>query len=906
MTGAPADARRLHAALALLRQRLDMPDAQGDAWLARETAHDSALRAEVERLLAADRAAAGPLDTPLSRHLAEARDADDDAPDARLGQRIGPYALRALLGRGGMGSVYLAERADGGFEQTVALKLLRQGDADPQARRRFARERQILVRLQHPGIARFLDGGVAVDGQPWYAMEAVRGETLIDYAQRTQATLPQRIELMRQVCDAVQYAHAALVLHRDLKPANILVDAAGQAKLLDFGIAKLIASEGDSERDATAAEQRIFTPDYAAPEQLRGEAVGTATDIYALGVVLYELLTDTRPFQRHRFAALATADAGAEPPSRRLAQRGERQRAARLRGDLDTIVATCLNPEPARRYASAAALKRDLERHLAGLPIEARPDAFGYRAGKFMRRHRIGVAAGVVLALALIAATAISLTQAQRAQRESARATALAASLQRERDAALDEIRRQDMLRAHFVVVLIRATESGEPIAPDELLALAGNPKLLGDFGDISTRHALTLMLSDLAIERSDYPRVLELLDELDADTHLDRAGQPTRDVALAAINRAIASVRVGKLDEALAAIERAEATMTPEQREGGMLPARLATALGQVQRTRGNVKEAIASAHQAAALARDARDGSALERGATVGSAAIALLQLGELDDALRYADRADAIWRDAGVATNVSTRTVASVRSNVLFLRGDLVTALDAMRANNAAAQASESVPSRAARDATEAKALALLARPAEAIALIDAAQAAMCNAIGPDSLDCLRLRLAGIDTRTLAGDLAGAARELAIAQRALSAQPVAPLQASADGFQAMRDLLDAPDAARLADVTARLADAAARGGLASRNAVRALLVAAQRLHAAGHTDLAADAARTALSLIPASAEPHGMDAALLALWQARLDAQPAPEAAQRALLEALGAEHPWVIAWQPSRTQ
>lgn len=900
-------AQRLQTALRLLRQRLDMSDAEGDVWLANETAHDPALHADVQRLLAADRAASGPLDTPLAQHIAQSHDVADEGADARIGQRIGPYLLRELLGRGGMGSVYLAERVDGIFEQTVALKLLRHADAEPQTRRRFARERQILVRLQHPNIARFLDGGVTADDQPWYAMEAVQGEPLTHHAQRIGATLAQRINLMLQVCDAVQFAHAALVLHRDLKPANILADAQGQVKLLDFGIAKLIASEADTERDATVAEQRVFTPDYASPEQLRGELVGTATDIYALGVVLYELLTDSRPFQRQRVTALATMETDAEPPSRRLAARGERQRGSRLRGDLDTIVATCLNPDPARRYASAAALKRDLERHLAGLPIEARPDAFGYRAGKFVQRHRFGVAAGLLLAAALIAATAISLTQARRAESESARATVLAASLQRERDAALDEIRRQDMLREHFVAVLNRATESGEPIEPAQLLALAGDPNLLGEFGDPSMRRALTLTLTDLAMQRSNYPRALELLDELDADRdRLDRAGHPPRDVALADANRAIASVRVGKLDEALAAIERAEAAMTPEQREGGMLPARLATVLGQIQRARGDVAAAIVTTHRAAALARDARDGSPLDRGAAVGSAAIALLQLGELDDALRYANRADAIWRDAGVTVNISTRTVASVRSNVLFLRGNLRDALAALRADNSAALASESVPARAARDATEAKTLALLAHPADALALADAAQAAMCRSVGPDSLDCLRVRLSAVDTRTIAGDLAGAARELDEVRTILALQPVTPLQSSADGFQAMIELLDAPDAERLATLQSHLTQAAERGGLASRNVVRALLMAAERLHAAGNSDLAADAARTALTLTPAPNEPVGMDASLLALWQARLAMQPPPETALRALSDAIGPEHPWVRMHSASGTK
>ena len=318
----------LARALRLLRQRLDMDDAHGDAWLARETADDPALRAEVERLLAAERAASGPLDTPLARHaLFEPSPADDEDP--RLEQQIGPFVLRRLLGRGGMGSVYLAERADGGFEQTVALKL-RHTHVDPSAQRRFARERQILVRLQHPNIARFLDGGMDARGQPWYAMERVDGKTLAQHAQSVGATLDERIELMLQVCDAVQFAHANLILHRDLKPSNILVDSGGSVKLLDFGIAKLLSGEGSTDPDATLAGQQAFTPDYAAPEQVRGESVSTATDLYSLGVVLYELLTGSRPFPRSAFGPLLVADAALpEPPSRRALSQGHRADASR-------------------------------------------------------------------------------------------------------------------------------------------------------------------------------------------------------------------------------------------------------------------------------------------------------------------------------------------------------------------------------------------------------------------------------------------------------------------------------------------------------------------------------------------------------------------------------------------------
>lgn len=338
---------------------------------------------------------------------------------------------------------------------------------------------------------------------------------------------------------------------------------------------------------------------------------------------------------------------------------------------------------------------------------------------------------------------------------------------------------------------------------------------------------------------------------------------------------------------------------MTPEQREGGIVPARLATAQGQLQRARGETRAAIASARQAAALARRALDGSALERGALLGGAATALLQLDELDDALRLAEEAERLWREAGVSQNVSTRTVASVRTSALFLRGDLRAALAAMRAADDDAHESASVPARAARDATQAKALAWLSHSDQALALAASAQAAMCGALGEASMDCLRLRLSAIDTRLVAGDLDGAARELGAVAAALAAQPSPPLQASADTFSALHALLSTPDAARLARLEELLSGSAARGGLAARNALRMLLLAAQELDRSGHSDLALEAAHTALLLRAAPAAPVGMDAALLSIWQARIDARPAPEAARHALALALGETHPWVVS-------
>ncbi|MCI1711173.1 MAG: protein kinase [Chiayiivirga sp.] len=889
MSLTPESARRARA-LRLMREALDISAPDREAWLRRICGNDHALRDEALRLLAVDNEAQGPLDRPLADHLAE----DSPTVDPRLGRRVGPYLLRELLGQGGMGSVYRAERDDGGFTQTVALKLLRGSGDDAQARRRFARERQILVRLQHPNIARFLDGGVSDDGAPWYAMELVEGEPITRWAQSRALPLRARLEVAMQVCDAVQVAHRNLVLHRDLKPANILVDAQGQAKLLDFGIAKLL--QDDTGGEATRTEHRAYTPDYAAPEQIEGGAVSTATDIYALGVLLYELASGEHPFRRGAMGSVArTPDARPDAPSQAVARRTGVRAARALRGDVDTIVATCLQPDPARRYASAAALRRDLERHLAGLPIEAQADSLRYRIGKFVQRHRLGVVAGALVVVALVAATAISLVQARRAERESLRATALATTLQHERDAALDEVRRQELLREHFVVVLDRATASGEPIAPAQLIELAANPNLLGRFGDARMQSALQLALSDVLVQRGDYPRALTLLDTLEPTLAADDG----RAISLAALNRATAEVRIGKIGAAAATIDRADAAMTAEQREGGMLPAWLENLRGQVRRARGDVAGAATSALRSAELTRAARDGSALSRGISLGGNATAMLLVGDLDAAIRLADEADAVWREADVSANVFANTLATQRGNALFLRGDLLAALRAFEGIDANG-ASESAPSRAARDLSRAKTLALLARPEDAMVALERAVRGMCENVGPDSADCLRVRIGGVDTRSLAGRLPQAQHELDALLPRVSEQ--APLLAAAQSFGKMLALRRSPSESTLAAVLQTVPASAAAGALPRRNAVRALLMLAEALDRDGHAAYARQLARAALDTAGEAIDGSGMDRSLLTLWQARLDDKPPPPAALEALTQAIGAEHPLLAAHRP----
>jgi len=888
-----ADAERRIDALRLMRAALDVTGPERATWLDAHCGDDAALRAEVDRLLAADAAESGVLDQPLGDHVARGT----VGVDPRIGRRIGPYVLVEAIGRGGMGVVYRGERDQGGFTQSVAIKLLRAGAHDDVlAAQRFARERQILVRLQHPHIARLLDGGIDDDGQPWYAMEYVQGEALLDWATRTQAPLRQRLQLLMQVCDAVHYAHQNLVLHRDLKPANILVDASGEAKLLDFGIAKLLddTAQGDA-ATRTRTEQRAFTPAYAAPEQMAGGDVSTATDLYALGVILYELLTGLRPLGKSGVApAVTDAPTDTEAPSRRVVrERGDHRQAALLRGDLDVIALTCLQHAPARRYASAAALKRDLERHLAGLPIEARADSVAYRAAKFLRRHRYAVAAAGIAALALIGATGYSLQQAQRAEHASAQATAAAAAAQRERDAALDEARRQETLREHFVAVLNRAAERATPIQPQELLDLAADPNLLGAFGEPEMHVALQLALADLFAQRDDYTRALSLLDQLAPVL----ATAPPRIRAKAATIQALGLLRVGRLDESAANIELAETWMTPAQRAGGMLLADIQMLRAQLFRAQGDLAASVVAARAAADQAFRATDGSALERGRLIGSGATSLLLAGELDGAIELTNRAEAVWSKAGVAINIASRVNAANRANALFLRGDLVDALAAFDAIDARTDSIESPPARAARDLTHAKLLALLGRGGEAVPLADAAINAMCDSTGATSVECLRARLATIDTRYYAGQPQQAQAELARIGDALAAQP--PLAAAVAAFERVLRLQLAPDDAALAAVVEQLSTNAQAGALPRRNAVRAALMLAEIFARRAQPAYAQRLARAALDIADDVIGGEGMDASLLLLWQARLSGEPVPAEALGALARAVGADHALVAA-------
>ncbi len=399
------------------------------ACLDRLCGEDLALRGTVERMLAVSLDEDGLLregDLHQDGVLAEvANDWDPTAADAtgKAGDRVGPYRLIEQLGSGGMGVVWLAERADGTFEQQVALKLVHGGIGAGALAERLVRERQVLARLEHPGIARLLDGGVDERGQPWFAMELVEGEELAAYCRDRRLDLRQRVALLEEIALTVDYAHRHLLVHRDIKPANVLVDGDGRPRLLDFGIARLLDASSQDGMLTLTQHQQPFTPRYASPEQLLGEAPATASDVYQLGLLLYELITGEPAFDAGETSPSALVNAA---QSREPARPG---RLAPVPKDIDAIVMQATRPEPQRRYLSARALAEDLRAWLDGRPVTARGDSIAYRMRRFTARHRLVVATAGLALVATIGLTAALAWGIVNAERERSRAEATGAFL---------------------------------------------------------------------------------------------------------------------------------------------------------------------------------------------------------------------------------------------------------------------------------------------------------------------------------------------------------------------------------------------------------------------------------------------------------------------------------------------
>ena len=429
MSGWQISATRLALLESLFDAALSLPETSRDQFVDESTSHDPALAAELRALLQAHERSDSALESPVrsERGLSE----------RWIGARLGAFEIGKLVGAGGMGTVHEAVRADDQYRQRVAVKFLNRSAEGGLAGRRFRAERQILASLQHPNVATLLDGGVTPDGLPYFVMEFIDGEPITQWCDRRRSTVAERLALFGQVCAAVRAAHQKLIVHRDLKPGNILVTSDGAVKLLDFGIAKLMRDEQSPELPtATQVGHRAFTPEYASPEQLRGTSVDTTSDVYALGVVLFELLAGQRPFDLQGKSLAEMERIVCEQPAprpssvlgaerwRTLGERSAARARAAIDGDLDAIVLMALRKEPERRYASVDAFSRDVTNHLQQQPVQARPDSLGYRVRKFVARRKLEAAAGVVAALSLVGGTVLATVQARRAEAQRAVAAA--------------------------------------------------------------------------------------------------------------------------------------------------------------------------------------------------------------------------------------------------------------------------------------------------------------------------------------------------------------------------------------------------------------------------------------------------------------------------------------------------
>jgi serine/threonine protein kinase/tetratricopeptide (TPR) repeat protein len=409
----------------------DLPPGERDVFLTTACGGDDLLRKEIEALLESDRAADDFIADPPARLVADAFGGELPIP-SDSGRMIGQYKLIKCIGSGGMGAVYLAERADQQFQMQVAIKLIKRGMDTDSVLRRFQHERQILASLEHPNIARLLDGGTTEDGVPYFVMEYIEGHRIDRYAEEHRLPISERLELFRQVCSAVSYAHQRLVVHRDLKPSNILVTSAGVPKLLDFGIAKIIQPNDSVEALPTITAIPIMTPEYASPEQIEGAPATTLSDVYSLGAVLYELLAGRPPYRLQNRSpqeiGKAISTGQIEKPSAAMSRPED---ARRLRGDLDNIVLMAMRRDTARRYRSVEQFSEDIRRHLTGRPVVARADTLSYRSAKFLRRNRLAVSAAALLFLTLVGGIVATTWQARRATIQEHRARAEQARAER-------------------------------------------------------------------------------------------------------------------------------------------------------------------------------------------------------------------------------------------------------------------------------------------------------------------------------------------------------------------------------------------------------------------------------------------------------------------------------------------
>jgi serine/threonine-protein kinase len=585
------DAARFERLNRLLDTALALGPEERERWLGGLGGEDVALVPRLRELLAPAGPGGAPLGTLPRLDPGPTGTTAEEGESGRAGEVVGPYRLLRLVAEGGMGAVWLAERADGMVQRAVALKLPRGTWQRAALAERMGREREILASLNHPHIARLYDAGVTGEGQPWLALEYVEGRPIDAYLREVRPPLRDRLGLFLQVAAAVGHAHANLVVHRDLKPSNVLVTGDGQARLLDFGIAKLLAEGTAQETALTRLGGRALTPGYASPEQVAGRPIGVGSDVYSLGVVLYEMLTGSRPYRltRESAAALEEAILQAEParPSE-VAEDREARRA--LRGDLDTIVLKALKKRPDERYATVNGFAEDVERWLAGRPVSAQPDSRGYRLRKFVLRNKLAVGAATAVAVAVLVGAGVAVWQARVAAAAGARAI-------REAEAARQAARVADAnaTLAGFLFGDLAAGRSTTDVERQLERALVVVRQ--EEAGDALVRAHLLMTLSGKFRQFGDQRRHRELADEAAAAAR--EAGEPVVEARLDCW-RARDLSQAGEQARARALLDRALATLRGAlPRSSGYLLACLADDSA-IARMAGDQARALASIEEA------------------------------------------------------------------------------------------------------------------------------------------------------------------------------------------------------------------------------------------------------------------------------------------------------------------
>ncbi len=737
----------------LFDELIDLPESDWETALTNRNASEATI-ARVRTLLAAARQTG-----PLDRGKPVFAGAPATAQSLPAGTQIGDFVIERPIGAGGMGEVFEAVRHGAGFQQRVALKLLRVNATEN--RSAFTRERQFLAELEHPGIARLIDGGIAADGRPYLAMEYVDGEPIDRWVAARTADLETRLRLFLEVCTTLAFAHAQLIVHRDLKPSNILVDKDGRTRLVDFGIAKLLDDVvPESGVQTTVA---LMTPDFAAPEQLEGGMISVGTDIYALGGVLYQLLAGRGPWSEEGSAMPATIRRilAGDPalPSRAVRADGPVPARA-IRGDLDAIVLKAMRRDPGERYASASELAEDVRRHLADEPVHARPGTRRYRLGRFVRRYRWGLAAGAAIVASLVAGMVGVAIQAHRAAVE--------------RDVALDEAERADAVVQ--MMTLMTADSSGQADMSVKTM-LDGSAKRLLSTADGSPRSAaLVVAMADLYINRQDAKGTYDFLKA--ALAHGIGSQDP---VGVAEMKMRLANIAatMGHDGEAKLLIDEAERVFAGKDERQAIDRVEAIGVRAQLARKAGDYPKAIALLRDNLPEAERVYAGHERELFTRYNNLLVYLIEANELDQFGALMPRVDAALARTGQQDSIQGLGIRLTEAAWRVRKGEVATAEQLFR--DIANKRRQLYPGTAglATDLFQlARVLVAQRKFAEARAAMDEALPIARATLGPDAIPTLLLEIQQVEADAEDGQVPRAASEFAAVSAKVAKLPLPPL--------------------------------------------------------------------------------------------------------------------------------